>query len=112
MARANGQSSHQAKWKKSVYETYNDASVPIDWTPILKDHCDKIGIDFFTTPYDLDYIEELDDYVQMYKIGSGDITWLDMLNKVASKGKPVIIASGASEIYEVIRGFGYYLRKY
>ena len=50
-------STHQANWKKSVYETYNDASVPIDWTPHLKEHCDKIGIDFFTTPYDLKIVE-------------------------------------------------------
>ena len=39
----------------------------------------------------------------MYKIGSGDITWLKMLDKVGSKGKTVIIASGASDIKEVIR---------
>ena len=39
----------------------------------------------------------------MYKIGSGDITWLKMLDKVGSKGKTVIIASGASDIEEVIR---------
>ena len=98
-----GGQSHQANWKKSVYETYNDASVPIDWTPHLKEHCDKIGIDFFTTPYDLDYVDKLDEFVSMYKIGSGDITWLKMLDKVGSKGKTVIIASGASDIKEVIR---------
>ena len=98
-----GGQSHQANWKKSVYETYNDASVPIDWTPHLKEHCDKIGIDFFTTPYDLDYVDKLDEFVSMYKIGSGDITWLKMLDKVGSKGKTVIIASGASDIEEVIR---------
>ena len=98
-----GGQSHQANWKKSVYETYNDASVPIDWTPHLKEHCDKIGIDFFTTPYDLDYVDKLDEFVSMYKIGSGDITWMKMLDKVGSKGKTVIIASGASDIEEVIR---------
>jgi sialic acid synthase SpsE len=96
------QQSHQANWKKSVYEVYNDASVPLDWTPELKSYCDKIGIDFFTTPYDLDYVDYLDQFVSCYKIGSGDITWHKMLHKVASKGKPVIIATGASNIQEVI----------
>ena len=101
--RLGGKSSHQAKWGKSVFEIYQDASVPDDWTPILKQHCDEIGIDFFTTPYDLDYVDELDKYVELYKIGSGDITWLQMLDKVASKGKKVLIATGASSIDEVQR---------
>lgn len=98
-----GKQSHQSKWGKSVFEVYQDASVPLDWTPILKQYCDEIDIDFFTTPYDLDYVDELDKYVSLYKIGSGDITWLQMLKKVASKGKKVLIATGASNIEEVQR---------
>ena len=95
--------SHQSKWNKSVYEVYNDASVPLIWTKELKEYCDTINIDFFTTPYDLDYVDKLDKFVSMYKIGSGDITWIDMLKKVASKGKPVLLATGASTLDEVIR---------
>ncbi|MDA7710655.1 N-acetylneuraminate synthase family protein [Flavobacteriaceae bacterium] len=98
-----GGQSHQSKWNKSVFEVYKDASVPLDWTPSLKKYCDEIEIDFFTTPYDLDYVDELDKYVEMFKIGSGDITWHEMLRKVALKGKKVLIASGASEIEEVQR---------
>ena len=101
--RLGGQQSHQAKWKKSVFEVYQDASVPFDWTPSLKKYCDEIGIDFFTTPYDLDYVDQLDQYVSMYKIGSGDVTWIQMLEKVAATGKPVLIATGASNIDEVQR---------
>lgn len=97
------QQSHQAKWNKSVFEVYQDASVPLDWTPTLKKYCDNIQVDFFTTPYDLNYVDELDQYVHMYKIGSGDITWMQMLEKVASTGKPVLIATGASDIAEVQR---------
>lgn len=98
-----GKKSHQSKWKKSVYDVYNDASVPLDWTPILKKYCDEIDIDFFTTPYDLDYVDELDEFVEIYKIGSGDITWHQMLRKVASKGKKLLLATGASDIEEVQR---------
>ena len=98
-----GKMSHQSKWDKSVYDVYNDASVPLDWTPILKKYCDKIGIDFFTTPYDLDYVDKLDEFVEMYKIGSGDVTWHQMLRKVALKGKKILIATGASDIEEVQR---------
>jgi N-acetylneuraminate synthase len=45
----------------------------------------------------------LDDYVPAFKIGSGDITWLEMLKKVANKKKPVLLATGASEMSDVQR---------
>jgi N-acetylneuraminate synthase len=45
----------------------------------------------------------LDAYVNLYKIGSGDITWPEMLRKVASKQKPVLVATGASDLAEVER---------
>src|SRR6476620_3860245 len=44
-----GKLSHQAKWKKSVYEVYEDASVSRDWTPILKETCEKAGVEYFTS---------------------------------------------------------------
>ena len=45
----------------------------------------------------------LDPYVSVFKVGSGDITWPEMLEAVASKGKPVLLSTGASEIDEVCR---------
>ena len=97
----NAQVSHQANWKKSVTEVYNDASVPFEWTPILKDACDQAGIDYFSSPYDFEATDMLDPYVPAYKIGSGDITWLEACLHMAHKGKPVLLASGASDIGEV-----------
>ena len=98
-----GQFSHQAKWKKSVYEVYRDASVDIGWTPKLKSVCDEVGITFFTSPYSFDLVDQVDPFVPAYKIGSGDITWLEMIECIASKGKPYIIATGASSMDDVVR---------
>lgn len=98
-----GQFSHQAKWKKSVFEVYKDAEVPTDWTPELKKYCDEIGIDFFSTPYDLNMADHLDPYVPAFKIGSGDINFPQMLEKISKKGKPVLLATGASTFDEVVR---------
>ena len=95
------QVSHQAGWKKSVFEVYADASIPFDWTPILKEECDKVGIDYFSSPYDFEAVDMLDPYVPAHKIGSGEITWLEILEYIASKGKPVILSTGASDIGEV-----------
>ena len=96
-----GQQSHQAKWKKSVFEVYKDASVPFDWTPVLKEECDKQGIDYFSSPYDFEAVDMLESYVPAYKVGSGEIDWIEALEYMASKGKPMIIATGAATIGEV-----------
>jgi sialic acid synthase SpsE len=98
-----GQLSHQSTWKKSVFEVYKDASIPFEWTPVLKEECDKAGIDYFSSPYDFEAIDMLDPYVPAYKIGSGDITWTEALMRMACKGKPVILATGASSIGDVQR---------
>jgi len=99
----NAQVSHQAKWRKSVVEVYNDASIPFEWTPILKQACDEAGIDYFSSPYDFEAIDMLDPYVPAYKLGSGDITWLEACLRIAAKGKPVLLAAGASDIGDVQR---------
>ncbi len=98
-----GQVSHQAAWKKSVFQVYKEASIPFEWTPILKEECEKVGIHYFTSPYDYEAIEYVDPYIPAYKIGSGEIDWIEALEHMASKGKPVILATGASTIGEVQR---------
>lgn len=95
--------SHQAKWKKSVFEVYKDASIDIGWTATLKETCDRAGIAFFTSPYDFDMVDHIDPYVPAYKIGSGDITWIEMIEYIASRQKPYILATGASSLEDVER---------
>jgi sialic acid synthase SpsE len=98
-----GQQSHQANWKQSVFEVYKAASVDPGWTEILKSTCDAAGIAFFTSPYAVDIVDSIDPYVPAYKIGSGDITWIEMVEHIASKQKPYIMASGASTMDDVVR---------
>jgi len=97
------QQSHQADWSKSVFEVYDDASVPFEWTPILKDACDKHNIHYFSSPYDYEAIEMLDNYVPAYKAGSGLMSWPDALVRMASLGKPILIATGAADMADVVR---------
>jgi len=99
----NAQVSHQAKWEKSVSEVYASASIPFEWTPVLKETCDEVGIDYFSSPYDFEAIDMLEPFVPAYKIGSGDITWIEACERVAGKGKPVLLATGASDIGDVQR---------
>lgn len=96
-----GQQSHQSKWKKSVFEVYADASLPMEWTAELVETCKAAGIDYFTAPYDLDLLAQLAPYVAAWKLGSGDITWHENIGRMAKDGKPLLIATGASDMREV-----------
>lgn len=97
------QLSHQASWKKSVYEVYEEASIADEWTKLLKDKCDEVGIEYMTSPYDFAAVDMVENYLNAYKIGSGDITWIEMLEYISKKGKPVLLATGAADITDVDR---------
>ena len=46
-------------------------------------------------------VDSVDDYVSAYKVGSGDITWIEIIKYMSSKNKPILIATGASDIGNV-----------
>lgn len=94
--------SHQSKWNKSVYDVYKAASINLEWDEELKKTCDDCGIEYMTSPYDISLVDHVDNNVNAFKIGSGDITWTENLKKIASKGKPVLLACGASTIEEIL----------
>lgn len=55
---------------------------------------DRHGVAFFSTPFDLDAVDELDSIQRLFKISSGDNTFDDLIRKVSSKGKPTLISTG------------------
>ena len=79
------------------YDSFN----PEDYVE-LKEHCDAVGIDFMSTPFDLGAVDYLDDIVPAFKIASADITNTPLLRKVAAKNKPVMLSVGASTDEEVV----------
>jgi N-acetylneuraminate synthase len=103
-----GQIGHQAAWQQGVYETYDAAAMPWTWVPALAARCQQVGVAFMTTPYALELVDAIDPYVPAWKIGSGDITWDALIRHVASKGKPVLLATGAATASEVDDAIGYY----
>ena len=74
--------SHQSTWKDSVFEVYKKASINKKWNEELLKECKKNKIDYMTSPYDLNYVDQLNKYICAYKIGSGDITWKEILEKI------------------------------
>ena len=92
----------QSQWKKSVYDTYKSAEFPREWYEELFSYANGKGLHFFSASYDkeaVDIIDKLD--IPAFKIGSGDITWHEILRYIARKGKPIILSTGASTISEV-----------
>ncbi|HUZ72615.1 MAG TPA: N-acetylneuraminate synthase family protein [Stellaceae bacterium] len=95
------QIAHQAKWGKSVFEVYRQYSIDRDWDLTLVETARAAGIDWMTTPYDREATDAVADILPAFKIGSGDITWLESIEHIASKGKPVLLATGAASLPEV-----------
>lgn len=89
-------------WKRPVDEVFKEAEFPREWHKDFFNYCRKIGIEVSSSPYDFEAVDIMDKLgVNFYKIGSGDITWHEMLEYIAKKGKPVILATGASTLAEV-----------
>ena len=68
----------------------------------LKRHCDKVGIIFVSTPFDLESIVFLNELgMRIFKVPSGEITNLPYLIKIAKLGREVIMSTGMSYLTEV-----------
>ena len=98
-----GNSTHQSNWKKSVFDTYVDASLSREWTIPIVEKCREIEITYFTSPYDFDSVDHVESYLDAYKIGSGDVNWLEILEYIAKKDKTVLLATGAASLDDVKR---------
>ena len=67
----------------------------------LARYCQEVDIDFMSTPFDLDAVDFLDNLMPAFKIASADITNVPLIRKCASKGKPLIMSTGAATLPEI-----------
>lgn len=81
-------------WKRTGFK-------PEQWIG-LREHCDKVGLEFISSPFSLSAVDLLETVgVKRYKIGSGEVSNLLLLEKIARTGKPVILSSGMSSFQEL-----------
>ena len=86
----------------SMYELYQQAQTPWDWHKPIFDRCNELGVLCFSSPFDetaVDFLEDLN--CQCYKIGSTENTDINLLKKVASARKPLIISTGMATVAEL-----------
>ena len=88
--------------KESQYEMIKKLELSFEQFAELKNYSDKKKILFLSTPDDERSVDFLDDLgVEAFKIGSGEITNLSILKRIAKKGKPIIMSTGMSIIAEI-----------
>ncbi len=86
----------------NLYELYEYAGTPYEWQAIIRDECEKVGVDFLSTPFDknaVDFLENLN--IEAYKIASYELVDIPLIEYVASKGKPMIISVGMGTLEEI-----------
>lgn len=89
--------------KEPLYDFLKKNALDINQHVELFDYSNKIGIQYLCTPFSWKAAQELDDALALpaYKIGSGEMTDLPTLEKIAGLGKPMIVSTGMSEVSEI-----------
>lgn len=83
-------------WKgRNLYELYCEAATPYEWQPVLKELANSLGMECFSSPFDLEAIDLMEEWnMPAYKIASFEINEVQLIRRAASKHKPVIFATG------------------
>lgn len=71
-----------------------DWELPEEFLPAIREQCDKSGIEFHCTPFDINAVDTLKPYVDAFKIGSYEILCLDLIRACAETDKPLGISTG------------------
>ena len=91
-----------SKQDDTRFEYWKRMEFTLDQWKGIKAHCDEVGLEFMSSPFSnaaVDLLEQVG--VERYKIGSGEVNNLVLLEKIASTQKPVIVSSGMSSYTEL-----------
>ncbi|BCN32512.1 pseudaminic acid synthase [Anaeromicropila herbilytica] len=90
-------------WKgENLYSLYQKAYTPWEWHEELKQEANRIGLDFFSTPFDntsVDFLESIG--MEFYKIASFELVDIPLIEYIAIKNKPIIMSTGMATLGEI-----------
>lgn len=87
---------------RTLHELYQEAAMPWEWQPRLQALALKLGMDFFSTPFDAAAVAFLEDLqVPVHKIASFELIDLPLLREVAATRKPIIMSTGMATLEEI-----------
>lgn len=75
--------------------------LPLEFLPILANRCQEKKVEFSCTPFYIDAVAELNDYVDFYKVASYELLWDELLIACAKTGKPLILSTGMATMDEI-----------
>ena len=88
---------HESRWEYFQRTAFTDEQ----WRT-LKEACETAGIEFACAPFSLAALERLEALgTARYKIGSGEVTNLELVRAASATGKPVLLSSGMSSWAEL-----------
>lgn len=87
--------------KESQFQMLKSLELSEDDHIEIIEFCKKKNVKFLSTAFDLEGIDFLNDFIDVYKIPSGEITNLPYLRRVALFGKPVFLSTGMATMSEI-----------
>ena len=75
--------------------------LPLEYIPILSDLAHSLDLSFSCTPFYIKAVDEIEPYVDFYKIASYEILWLDLFEKCGNTSKPIVFSTGMATINEI-----------
>jgi len=87
---------------KNLYELYKWAMMPLEWHEELFDYARSLDLEIFSSPFSKEAVDFLEKFnPPAYKIASFEITDYELIDYVASKGKPIIVSTGIAEFEDI-----------
>lgn len=96
---------HGGLWDgETLYSLYQKAYTPWEWQEDLTDYANSLGIDCFSSPFDLTAVDFMNEIgMQAFKVASYEINDIPMIKKIAKSHKPVIISTGTAHLEDIER---------
>lgn len=67
----------------------------------LAEYCKDIGMVFLSTPHDMESVDYLDEFMDIFSIASSDLTNIPFIEHVARKNKPILLSTGGATMIEI-----------